>query len=105
MGTEANSVHYAIKCDVSDGAAMMDMFAALSRRPMPEAYNHLDEIIADLQDKLRRRPVMRFLKSSLAEMKALKEQLNNIVKEQGKAFEPEQKELFDYKGQQLIDII
>merc|ERR1712205_276195 len=77
-----------------DAAAMQDMFAALSRRPMPESYNHLDEIIADLQAKLRMRPVMRFLKSALAEMKGLKEQLNNIVKQQGAAFEPEQKEIF-----------
>mgnify|MGYP006914700423 CR=1 FL=1 len=30
--------------------AMADMFAGLSRRPMPETYNHLDEIIADLQE-------------------------------------------------------
>merc|ERR1711974_559716 len=103
--TEANSVHYAVKCDVSDCAAMMDMFAALSRRPMPEAYNYLDEIIADLQDKIRRRPIMRFLKSALAEMKGLKDQLNAIVAEQGAAFEQEQKKLSEYKGRQLSDII
>merc|ERR1712046_358361 len=92
--TEANSVHYAIKCDVSDGSAMMDMFAALSRRPMPDTYNHLDEIIADLQDKIRRKPIMRFLKSALAEMKSLKAELTRIVEEQKGAFEPSQAELF-----------
>merc|ERR1712046_326384 len=84
--TEANSVHYAIKCDVSDGSAMMDTFAALSRRPMPETYNHLDEIIADLQDKIRRKPIMRFLKTALGEMKGLKVELDGIIAQEGKAF-------------------
>merc|ERR1711977_223813 len=95
--TEANSVHYSVKADVSDGAAMLDMFAALSRRPMPEKYNHLDEIVADLQDKLRRKPIMRFVKSAHAEMSALKAQLSEIIAEQKGAFEPSQA-LMDYKA-------
>mmetsp|Transcript_117409 Transcript_117409/g.207764 ORF Transcript_117409/g.207764 Transcript_117409/m.207764 type:complete len:163 (+) Transcript_117409:118-606(+) len=103
--TEANSVHYSVKCDVSDGGAMIDMFAALSRRPVPEKYNHLDEIIADLKDKLRRRPIKRFLTSALEEMQGLKTQLDMIISEQKGAFEPEQAELFDYKASQLNDII
>merc|ERR1712217_457646 len=83
--TEQNSVHYCVKCDVSDGAAMLDMFAGLARRPMPEKYNHLEEIIADLQ--------------------ALKMQLTEIINEQKAAFDPSQAELFNYKAKQLDDII
>merc|ERR1712098_884960 len=83
----------------------MDMFAGLSRRPMPETYNHLDEIIADLQEKMRRRPIMRFLKSAHAEMKGLKEQLNSIVAQEGKAFDSTQTELFKYRQSQLDDIV
>merc|ERR1711964_145750 len=67
--------------------------------------NHLDEIIADLQDKLRRKPIMRFVKSAHAEMSALKVQLAEIIAEQKGAFEPSQAELMDYKARQLDDIV
>merc|ERR1712087_816583 len=102
--TEANCVHYQVKADVSDGTTINDMLGQIVRIPVPTNYLHIEDIIAGLRQKLKKKPIMKFLKSAMMDMQGYKNQLSNDIAAGGR-LEPAQLAQLQEKERKVSEVI
>merc|ERR1712032_54092 len=87
--TEANCVHYQVRADVSAGTTN---------------YLHIEDIIADLRAKLKKKPVLRFLKSAMMDTQGFKQQISDDIGKGG-SLEPAQLALLQEKERKVSEVI